>query len=507
MNFPPEVLLEVFRNSGKTELKSARLVCKEWSWCAAEYLFAKLFVSPHKINLETFQLVSQHPILQKCVRHLEYDGVRFSSDLGLSAYIDLIIREPLAALETPSDGDDLEVKEFFSMAHNLIDDDGFISDEGLTPEEEERCKGFEFIQRGFRHYKSQAEFESECLNGRDFSTILCDGIKQLPVLNAISINGVWEFTRKARKAKGSPLARSWSSFQALPHVRVGQLYECKEYSILTTAICTSQKHIRSFKTRQPIASLAFDTRSPYSRLHLDHCYQAYSGLQALVLSLRALWKETWFPGRFEKLDLLRGMLERMCGLKHLALKLHYTIETVDTGIFEDIFPNLVIWPCLTHFELYGMAISTRKLMELIVLQMPYLQHLRLARICLLDGHWEGVFEFLRCANLLRSLDVGGSHTLWQPDKCFNPGENGHDLMDSIEKYVLDWPQNPAMRHPSLPPHSQKHHSVHFLMDVLLLCNKTKPGVDKTLITQMRARIGDFFRRGGGLPVVGNRSLT
>ena len=86
MRFSNEIALDIVSYLNKTQLKSVRLVSKQWCDCGSQYLFDQLYVSPHKEDLDVFNSVTQHPILSNCVRRLIYDGAEFQLSYTLLDY-------------------------------------------------------------------------------------------------------------------------------------------------------------------------------------------------------------------------------------------------------------------------------------------------------------------------------------------------------------------------------------------------------------------------------------
>ena len=93
MHLPNELVLDVSQSLGRTDLKSARLVCKSWYLCASHFLFDKIYVAPNKIDLQVFEAITQHPILKKCVRHLVYDASVFAPDLTKESYVEAFLQQ------------------------------------------------------------------------------------------------------------------------------------------------------------------------------------------------------------------------------------------------------------------------------------------------------------------------------------------------------------------------------------------------------------------------------
>ncbi|KAI9723274.1 MAG: hypothetical protein M1812_001156 [Candelaria pacifica] len=78
---PPELLLEIFSYHNKSDIKSVRLVCRDFHRAASQYLFERIYLSPHRLHLQILQDVSQHPIFSKYVREIVYDASYFDPDI------------------------------------------------------------------------------------------------------------------------------------------------------------------------------------------------------------------------------------------------------------------------------------------------------------------------------------------------------------------------------------------------------------------------------------------
>ena len=86
MELPNELLSEILQYLNNPDLKKVRLVSRTWSDSAAEHLFTKIFISPHKLNLEVFQALSQHAVLRNYIRELVYELVYFEPGISMSDY-------------------------------------------------------------------------------------------------------------------------------------------------------------------------------------------------------------------------------------------------------------------------------------------------------------------------------------------------------------------------------------------------------------------------------------
>lgn len=161
MKLPDELLLITLSYLNKRDLKTARVVCKTWSCCSAEYLFDKVFVSPHELNLQVFKDISQHPLLRKCVRTLEYDGAHFLPNMTFASYFTELLNDVschLMSLGGPSDNPpspDPQIHQLTSLAiqRHRIDLSGDPRQATKFRRKAlAKCSDFYIIQSGYREY-------------------------------------------------------------------------------------------------------------------------------------------------------------------------------------------------------------------------------------------------------------------------------------------------------------------------------------------------------------------
>ncbi|KAI9723259.1 MAG: hypothetical protein M1812_001141 [Candelaria pacifica] len=70
---PAEILILIFGYLAGRDIKTTRLVCKDFEAASSQYLFDRVYVSPQELHLEILTAVSQHPIFQKHIREIVYD--------------------------------------------------------------------------------------------------------------------------------------------------------------------------------------------------------------------------------------------------------------------------------------------------------------------------------------------------------------------------------------------------------------------------------------------------
>ena len=86
MDLPSEIVLAILSPLSRLDLKSARLVSKHWSLCAAKFLFDVIYISPSEEDMAVFEAITQHPFLSGFPRRLEYDGAQFMLDYSKEEY-------------------------------------------------------------------------------------------------------------------------------------------------------------------------------------------------------------------------------------------------------------------------------------------------------------------------------------------------------------------------------------------------------------------------------------
>lgn len=294
-----------------------------------------------------------------------------------------------------------------------------------------------------------------------------------------------------RCGTGSPLARTWDTFQLRPYSwypgshHIASI-DCSDgsfdYWIVTAALSKAQKHISSSGTCESdfesvyLSPFAFDTESAASRSYRDYGYQIYSGLKTLKLWL-ASYHGAPSLERYSNQHGMHMLLQNLPSLTHLELHLPYDRVGDDDDDddeerplswwpYNSIFLKMGLWPQLTRFFIRNISINISDLVCLLILRMPHLRHLELGDIELLDGCWEGVFEFLRVADSLSSLKVVHYLVLLHRDKeSYYEHSLGHEmnsLPELLHDYVVNWPHHPARKHPSLGPDEPAENSLDFL---------------------------------------------
>ena len=74
---PVELRVYILNYVEKCDLKSVRLVSKEWYLLATTHLFDTVSISPRPKDIEVFERITRHPVLSSAVKDLVYDASQF----------------------------------------------------------------------------------------------------------------------------------------------------------------------------------------------------------------------------------------------------------------------------------------------------------------------------------------------------------------------------------------------------------------------------------------------
>lgn len=384
-------------------------------------------------------------------------------------------------------GSDPEIHRFVALL--LESERDWDRTEAIRAEARLQCLDFAFIQKGYQRWMEEARFEQGCTEKSVLLHVLTNGLKNLSQLRTVKLRREWSFTGKLG-LRGSPLARSWNQMHAHPErnipesERILQAYNANMHfqnltSALSVAATTSVRKIRIESTIPPATIL----KTPDERQSYKHdSVPAYSRLTNLKLSLVGFSDDPMVKLSDNLLG-VSSMLEGMTALKRFELELpeDHVNEPVIYFPYSMVLPTTGHWPQLTTFRVLNLSIGTRDLVTLLTKQMPNLQHLTFGNIRLLDGHWEGIVEYLRNLNRLSffrllsecALLHGQNRMYLEPDlpAPLSPmGESYFLEVRSMMKHVVNGLKDPTLRHPSLDPDQPAHESSEYLRDVHRLCD-------------------------------------
>ena len=478
MALPNELMLDICGYLANPDLKACRLVRKSWSAPASVYLFSKIYISPRKEDIEVFNLITQHALLSRCVGTLEYDGTTFL-EVSKDRYIIELSSQVNAypkLYRTCLGSKDAEFTQFIESC---------LKKPFKIPRE---FKGSNFVLEGHREWKDRDEYQRRIVMNGEFLKILKCGLGKLECLKSVEITDYWP-SWKLRDLKltgdlthsyfyGSPFGRAWQLSHPEPvrgvdsgsrRIRVEGNHDWVEasdialsaaqaprsvhkqtsnkdtFEIITTALSQSQKHLRSFSMLGVPVSVFDPTVSGIVK---NGNISAYSSVEQFVLGFgRTSWSS---HSDAPYLAAIPGLLGSMRGLKSLELytpfRLHPRLPP--SHKYWDIFPtDGTQWIALTKLKLYGFRISARNLCHLLKIRMPNLRELRLLKVDLLEGHWEGVIEFLKTSMYLLSFPTEywrSPHQGGEPFPAGLPAER-EAFSKEIEDYVVKGGRHPCLR--------------------------------------------------------------
>ena len=495
MALPNELMFDICGYLANLDLKACRMVSKSWSANASVYLFRKIYISPRKEDIEVFNLITQDALLSRCVRTLEYDGTRFSSGLSEDGYISKLSTQVTSYAKLYRKCLGNKDTEFTQFIKKCLKE--------RHPELRESM-GFDFVLEGYREWKARDEYQRRVVMNGEFLKILECGLGKLKFLNFVEVTSNWP-TRPTGKPRdlyltkdlthsyfyGSPFGRAWNlshpqpnnvdivSYSIYPEeedwVNVSeiglvaaralrspteQVTNKRIFEVITTALSQSQKNLRSFSMLSvPVSVFHPNESGVIKNGHIG----AYSSLEQLVLGFGPTSRSS--HSGFRCLAAIQGLLGSMRGLRNLELSVPSNRHPmIPTHKFWNIFPtDGTQWIALTKLKLFGFRVSARNLCHLLKISIPNLRELKLFKIDLLEGWWEGVIEFLKTSMYLLFFPTKGywenSH---QGGEIFPAGRPAECLAISkdIGNYVVN-----GGRHPCLLADEDDSASTRYLSDL------------------------------------------
>ena len=489
MELPNELILEVLQYLCGTDLKCVRLVSKLWSGYASEYLFTKVFISPHQLNINIFGAIAQHPTLSRCVKELEYDAADFYPHITFAEYIDILSRQ-ISTIDVPTirayEILDPQIQQFLDIQKFLAIQTWTLYADRMAMARTE-CRHFGFVQEGYRKWTEQAAFEEKSTKDRTFLKLFIRGLMRFDRLSTVKLRAEWP-SRGMLRPEGSPLARSWHLFHAHPQ---GWVFDSdkplrgnspnRDFWRVAVALSEAGKStIRNLSVESNLPPTTFVTKSGVPEGLVNYGMAAYHTVEYLKLCLVAYAKEP-MAHLHDNLHYLHLLLASMTALKRFELDLpdNYLNEPMLFFPYTKVFPNTGLWPQMTTFTVSNLAVGTQDLMTLLLTQIPSLRHLAFGNMNLLDGEWEGIIEYLRVVNRLSSFRFTGGFMLlhrggdnYSAAACEGFPHNCEALFKfskSIERYVVDWSKIPILRHPNLMQDQPAQSSLDYLHNVFRLC--------------------------------------
>lgn len=438
MDLPNELILQSIGNLDRSDLKSARLVSRDWSLYSSEYLFDTIYASTQNEDLTVFKAIAQHPILSKCVRTLEYDTATFDTSLSLSAYVERLWCQ-LDWVELPDhvDDSDPDVNKFVQLLQERPRNRRRRM--FYEADAQRLLLGMRFVQEGYADWKRRAEEEMELKADNRFSNDLVQGLSNLTRLQSVRLNGAWfitdtelSFSPSLPKVDyGSPLARQWNIFQAIPmswhrqpnNTAQGCRRDMPDLYGVASALAVAGKRPRKFECGPTMPPTVFLLpENPEVASAWLSCLGCYTNIHRLELDLDSNNSELVHDkdyireqGNLKGLQCLLGNAKH---LQHLSLSLPRDYSNIPLRArlfrYDHVFPTRIHWPKLVFFSLQNLSLHMEDFVGLFdVESMISLKTLKLGNIELLSGTWEAAIEILKFWPLdLDALCIDQHSFLW-----------------------------------------------------------------------------------------------
>ncbi|MCJ1261091.1 hypothetical protein MMC22_000955 [Lobaria immixta] len=451
-NLPNEVLLMIFKLLDKNHLKSVRCGCKLLELLVSPLLFDKVYISPHRPNLDVFRQITEHSGLCRYPRELVYDVQKFKPNINLKEYFDSLCGQLRALIRGSSVH--LVDQELESLVTAIKD--------CVTRESHTKSR---VVQRGLELYRERAEEQDHNKNSGQLLARLCIGLMRLPYLDKIMFQSTWDdrhlqsvdWSKSPRNLRvlSSPLARSWSPFHLMP-----------TESCFATAVHEFDHVINAFSlTGRPLRVLeaGSPTTVPYEIFNRDSCLShtfrhhspaAMRYLESLALKINMDHHpaENDFPDpevdlpddpeeKTLSVHLLGAALLHMPGLRRPSLSGDIINSSNPLMLISELFSALKL-PSLEVLALSGMLGSAADILAFLRAQ-PRLRELSLSMIELSEGTWANLVDDMQRWLLLESVCLGlplredGGIDLWDEIAWRNLY-----MSDEIESYVLFGGVNP-----------------------------------------------------------------
>ena len=452
-NLSNEVLLMIFKLLDKKHLKSVRCGCKLFGPLVSSLLFDKIYISPHKPNLEVFRRITEHSDLSQYPRELVYDVQKFEPDITLEDYFGDLCHQ-LADF----------VKNYSAYNIHLIDKEVEKLMTALKSGNVlERYTEFRVIQRGLEIYRKRAEEQDHYKNSGQLLARLCMGLIRLPFLDKVVFQSTWDdqHLQSVNWSKGpqnlrilsSPLARSWSPFHLMPRTSHFAI-AVHEFDHVISAFSLTERRLRVLDAGSPttVPYEIFNTDSCLSRTFCHHSLAAMCFLENLALNINMDhdhpaendFPDGDFPGPEEKtlsVDGLGAALLHMPGLKRLSLSGDMENGSNPLMLISELFQAVKL-PALEILSLSGMLGTAANILAFLRAQ-PQLRELSLSVIELSEGTWASLVDDMQRWLRLESVDLGlplredGGIDLWNETAW-----RDMYMSDEIGRYVLFGGKNP-----------------------------------------------------------------
>ena len=418
---PTELLLMMFKELHKKDLKSVRLVSAQWNDIATELLFDRIWISHRQKDIEVFNAWTANSKCSSFVKTLVYDASFLDPNMEVDEYVNYLCSqlEEIDPRGLDFRGCDPHVQEMFyylwggrklnkreqkMTVDHLFKIGRFGRDRAhwlrINKAPGSRILDFPILQEGHAAYLAEALIEQEIREGGELLVHLTRGLERLPRLQHITY---WEDSHLFGEhhttpfnplrpepiyLSGPPFIRSWNPLYNLPNNRLnGQCADPCEYEPL---ISTQEALSYKFQTLVSAISLS---RVRITELEIAGDQTHFEPLQKQLkrdsllsrnlstifahlesFSLSIMWSEFYVErGRF---DGLQSALSVGVNLTHLDLKGHeYLHESalVAKCVFSSVLPCTVALTKLRTLKLDWFTFEVKNLIS-------FLQRHRLDRL-------------------------------------------------------------------------------------------------------------------------------
>ncbi|KAI9878988.1 MAG: hypothetical protein M1830_009917 [Pleopsidium flavum] len=431
-HFPIEILLLIFRQLRKQDLKSIRIVCKLWSSLAVEVLFDRVYISPQRKNVEV--------------------------DKTRPEYFDDLCKQARAS------SSHLPTKHVFQSADYQVKEILRFAREGAkAPETAAQCVArlskHRIIDRGHRIYLERAKQQQEYYEGGELLGHMCLGFEKLRNLETVVFEHEWShfstdrpldpFTLHPIHRQGSLLARTWNPVFLEPTSLRSNKDAHVEFSTIIRALSMTQRKVKTFDSYMSLKLVqsAFDSKTFMPSSLLRHTINALQSVQ--TLSMRICSQGEHETG---SIDALPSALRFMPALNHLHLDVDkgsdYNMDDKDATMYtlREVL-GLYSWPHLSFLKLSAMITGELELVHCLGHQQK-IRELHLKNFELTDGQWANVLDAMRRSPRLKTLVLkmplrhcGGvdvwDEMAWEDDR----------MDEKVERYVLSGGEKPFRTKP------------------------------------------------------------
>lgn len=449
---PNEVLLIIFNPLKKNELKVVRCVCRLFARLASPLLFDRIYISPHRQNLDVYCKIAQHQDLCHYPRTLIYDVQEFKENMDPEDYYQKLCHQLFCFL---NGGSRAAIEHVDKELEGLLRMTKASSNPAKkSPNLYEKFSSCRIVQRGLELYAEKAE-EQDHYNSGELLACLCIGLTRLTRVEEVKFQSRWhdwhlqsvDWSKNPRdlRLSSSPLARAWSPFHLKPSSTMCDTPITLEFDNVVSAFSLTGRPLKVLDASSPqkLAYEIFHSKSYLSRTFRQHSFPAMYFLESLTLQLN-LCHYSQSGAKFEDpkektlpVDLLTVAVHSMPNLKSLTLD----GSVCDTGngliSIRELFHTFAM-PALEDLDLSGMLGSAGHISAFLRAQRR-LRRLSLRAIELSEGTWADlVDEMRRWLVSLLSLDLelplreDGGVDLWDDDSWMVL-----DISNKIEEYVLE----------------------------------------------------------------------